>query len=87
MDNGKKSLGKIAQIALTIWNIAENALIIALLVLIGILNGLPLYYYPIALVVFLLLKLLFRRIRKSAQSGKVEKFDVKDYSKSDEDVK
>lgn len=79
MSNKKDAFGRIAQIVLIIWNIAEYALIFGLLALVGILNGLPFWYYPLAAAVALSIILILRRIQKSAKKDKIEKFEIKDY--------
>lgn len=83
MSDKKDALGKIAQIVLIIWNIAEYALLFGLLVLVGVLSDLPFWYYPLAVTGALSIILILRHIRKSAKNDKIEKFEIKDYSKGD----
>ncbi len=79
----KKKSGKIAQIVLIIWNIAEYTLLFGLLALVGILSDLPFWYYPLAATVMICIIMFLRHIKKSVKKDKIEKLEMKDYSKGD----
>ena len=83
MSDKKDALGKIAQIVLIIWNIAEYALLFGILALVGVLSDLPFWYYPLAAIGALSIVLILRHIQKSTKKDKIEKFEIKDYSKGD----
>jgi len=87
MSDKKAELGKIAKIVLIIWNIVEYALIFGLLALVGILNDLPFWYYPLSAAVPLLIIFVLKCVRKSVKKDKMEKFEVKDYSNQKGDKK
>ena len=74
----KKSLGAIAQIILVVWTITEYLLLFGLLSLVGVLNDLPFWYYPLAAVLTLILIYILRRIKKKINKDKIEKFKLKD---------
>ena len=87
MSDKKAELGIIAKIVLIIWNIVEYALIFGLLALVGILNNLPFWYYPLSASVPLLIIFVLKCVRKSVKKDKMEKFEVKDYSNQKGDKK